>query len=140
MTVPSRLALAALVACVCAVQVQSAEASLSVRTLAPVNGTVFQVGVRTGFVFEDRGSGMSILEVSRTRRADPDGVFANAAWSTGYEARRRKIVITAERSRLWSRPGTWYWHTYRIDCPLTGPGPHTCHQHVTSPTRHFRIA
>ena len=89
---------------------------------------------------------MATIEVSDSPRADVDGVFTHVVWQTGYDSRpgHRRIRVTPARSssprRFWNRPGTYYWHAYRVECPFTGPRPHTCRQRVFTATRSFRIA
>ena len=62
-------------------------------------------------------------------------------------------VMSADRQRpirrfLWGQDsrtllflqdvkGNEDWHVYRVDCPYTGPRPHTCTERAISPTRRF---
>jgi len=79
------------------------------------------------------------IEVSRSRQVDVNGVFTNRVWSMGFERASGggRMKVRARRSRLWNKPGTFYWHVYRVDCPFTGPRPHTCTERAISPTRGF---
>jgi hypothetical protein len=89
---------------------------------------------------------MPTLEVSPSPQTDATGIFMDAVWSTGYESRPGggSIRVSPERSsspdRFWNQPGTYYWHAYRVDCPVTGPRPHTCAQRAMTPTRSFTIS
>jgi hypothetical protein len=79
------------------------------------------------------------IEVSRSRQADVNGVFTNRAWSMSFERAPGggRMKVRARRSRLWKKAGIYYWHVYRVDCPFTGPRPHTCTERAISPTRRF---
>jgi len=79
------------------------------------------------------------IEVSRSRQVDVNGVFTNRVWSMGFERAPggMRMKVRARRSRLWNKPGTYYWHVYRVECPFTGPRPHTCTERAISPTRGF---
>jgi hypothetical protein len=146
LTVPSRLLLVALVVGACAFAAPVASAAKRVRALAPANGAVLPVGVVPRFVISDPNDGMATLEVSASPDTDVDGVFTDPVWSTGYDSRagRRRITLSPERSssrsRFWNKPGIYYWHAYRVECPYTGPRPHTCRQRVITSTRRFTVA
>ena len=87
----------------------------------------------TFVVHAGRPGDLLYLEVSRTRGADANGVFTHRIWSRNIDGGVR-IRVTPRRSRIW-RPGTYYWHVYRVDCPFTGPRPHTCTERAITPTR-----
>jgi hypothetical protein len=141
----TRLALVAAVLAACCLQPLTASAHESARLAAPTSGAVLPLGVPPTFALRDAQAGMAALEVSDSAQTDAGGVFTHSVWSTGYDGRAGKeITVSPARSsaanRFWNRPGTYYWHLYRVDCPVTGPRPHTCSQRATTATRSFTIS
>jgi hypothetical protein len=124
----------------------TATAATRGRLIAPANHVVLPRGVRPTFVLKLRPVDMATLEVSDSPAADAHGVFAQSVWGTGFAAPGggKQIRLSPPRSlsrqAFWNRPGTYYWHVYRVDCPITGPSPHTCSERVITSTRSFTIA
>jgi hypothetical protein len=74
------------------------------------------------------------LEVSNSRQVDANGVFTHRVWSRNVDGGVR-VRVTPRRSRIWRSRTQYWWHVYRVDCPFTGPRPHTCTERAITPTR-----
>jgi hypothetical protein len=115
---------------------------LGATVIATLALAVLPVGTPPTFVVRGGKPGdLLYIEVSRSRQADVNGVFTNRAWSMGFESAPGggRMEVRARRSRLWNRPETYYWHVYGVDCPNTGPRPHTCTERAVSRTRRFTL-
>ena len=106
---------------------------------AALIATLALVAPPTFVVSAGKPGDLLYVEVSTSRQVDVNGVFTKRAWSMGFERAPGggRMKVKARRSRLWNRPGNYYWHVYRVDCPFTGPRPHTCTERAISPTRRF---
>jgi hypothetical protein len=106
---------------------------------APADGGVLKRNRSVTFEVEAAAGAQVAVEVSLSAEVDPDGHFAGGNAFVG----NTELAPTDEtgthydgtmEAYYFTRPGTYYWHAYRVDC---APGDATCA--APGPMRRFLI-